>query len=81
MCILVGWVGFKVFIFYNYYVFKEQLLVEVIELGMIDFFSYILEGIDEVFREEWLFEIVCWYVGYKMCYWLIVCVNDCLIDF
>ena len=63
---LAGWVGLKAPTLYNYYASKEQLLIEAIELGMTDFFSYILEGIDEVPREERLFEIVRRHAGYKM---------------
>nr|MCH9784102.1 TetR/AcrR family transcriptional regulator [Gammaproteobacteria bacterium] len=63
---LAGWVGLKAPTLYNYYASKEQLLVEAIELGMTDFFSYILEGIDDVPREERLFEIVHRHAGYKM---------------
>ena len=77
---LAGWVGLKAPTLYNYYASKEQLLVEAIELGMTDFFSYILEGIDEVPREERLFEIVRRHAGYKMRHRLIARANDRLID-
>ena len=77
---LAGWVGLKAPTLYNYYASKEQLLVEAIELGMTDFFSYILEGIDDVPREQRLFEIVHRHAGYKMRHRLIARANDRLID-
>ena len=73
---LAGWVGLKAPTLYNYYASKEQLLVEAIELGMTDFFSYILDGIEDVPREKRLFEIVRRHAGYKMRHRLIARAND-----
>ena len=77
---LAGWVGLKAPTLYNYYASKEQLLVGAIELGMTDFFSYILNGIEDVPREARLFEIINRHAGYKMRHRLIARANDRLID-
>lgn len=77
---LASWVGLKAPTLYNYYASKEQLLVESIELGMNDFFGYVLEDIEAVPREARLFEIINRHAGYKMRHRLISRANDRLID-
>lgn len=77
---LAGWVGLKAPTLYNYYASKEHLLVEAIQLGMTDFFGYILEGIETVPRDQRLMEIINRHAGYKMRHRLIARANDRLID-
>lgn len=77
---LASWVELKASSLYNYYDSKEQILISAIELGMTDFFGYILEDIKEVPREKRLVEIVNRHAHYKMRHRLIARANDRLID-
>jgi AcrR family transcriptional regulator len=65
---------------YNYYPSKEALLVEAIEFGMNDFFSYVLHELDQKPRSERLFEIGRRHVDYKIRHRVIARANDRLID-
>lgn len=73
-------VGLKAPTLYNYYSSKEALLVEAIEFGMNDFFSYVLRDIDSKPRSECLFEIARRHVDYKLRHRVIARANDRLID-
>jgi AcrR family transcriptional regulator len=65
---------------YNYYPSKEALLVEAIEFGMNDFFSYVLRDLDQKPRSERLFEIGRRHLDYKIRHRVIARANDRLID-
>ncbi|WP_454651142.1 TetR family transcriptional regulator [Bradyrhizobium liaoningense] len=65
---------------YNYYPSKEALLVEAIDFGIDNFFSYVLKDIDQKERGERLFEIARRHVGYKLRHQVIARANDRLID-
>jgi AcrR family transcriptional regulator len=65
---------------YNYYPSKEALLVEAIEFGMNDFFSYVLRNLDQKPHSERLFEIGRRHVDYKIRHGVIARANDRLID-
>ncbi len=73
-------VGLKAPTLYNYYSSKEALLVEAIEFGMNDFFSYVLREIDSTPRRERLIEIARRHVDYKIRHRVIARANDRLID-
>ncbi|MBL7249450.1 TetR/AcrR family transcriptional regulator [Alloalcanivorax sp. C16-2] len=77
---LASWVGLKAPTLYNYYPSKEALLVGAIDLGMDDFFSYILDGIEAVPRGSRLFTVIDRHARYKMRHRLIARANDRLID-
>lgn len=77
---LASWVGLKAPTLYNYYASKEELLAEAIELGMTDFFGYILNQIEELPREKRLFEILRRHAEYKVRHRVISRANDRLID-
>jgi AcrR family transcriptional regulator len=65
---------------YNYYPSKEALLVEAMEFGMNDFFSYVFHELDQKPRSERLFEIGRRHVDYKIRHRVIARANDRLID-
>jgi AcrR family transcriptional regulator len=73
-------VGLKAPTLYNYYPSKEALLVEAIDFGMDDFFSYVLRDVDLKPRSERLFEIARRHVDYKIRHRVIARANDRLID-
>lgn len=73
-------VGLKAPTIYNYFPSKEALLVEAIEFGMNDFFSYVLNDIDQFLPEEQLFEIARRHIVYKIQHRVIARANDKLID-
>lgn len=73
-------VGVKAPTIYNYYESKEAILVDAIDFGMNDFFSYVLDGIQDTPREERLFEIVRRHLRYKLEHRVIARANDRLID-
>lgn len=73
-------VGLRAPTLYNYYPSKEALLVEAIDFGIDNFFSYILKDIDEKPRSERLFEIARRHIDYKLRHQVISRANDRLID-
>lgn len=73
-------VGLRAPTLYNYYSSKEALLVEAIDFGIDNFFSYILKDIDEKPRSERLFEIARRHIDYKLRHQVISRANDRLID-
>ncbi|HEX5514425.1 MAG TPA: TetR/AcrR family transcriptional regulator [Gammaproteobacteria bacterium] len=73
-------VGLKAPTIYNYFPSKEALLVEAIEFGMNDFFSYVLHDIDQFAPEEQFFEIAKRHIVYKIQHRVIARANDKLID-
>jgi len=72
--------GLKAPTLYNYYSSKEALLVEAIDFGMNDFFSYVLRDVDSKPPGDRLFEIARRHIGYKISYRVIARANDRLID-
>lgn len=73
-------VGLRAPTLYNYYPSKEALLVEAIDFGIDNFFSYILKDIDQKPRPERLFEIARRHIDYKLRHQVISRANDRLID-
>jgi AcrR family transcriptional regulator len=73
-------VGLKAPTLYNYFPSKEALLIEAIEFGMNDFFSYVLDGIDAPAPQQKLHEIARRHVSYKIHHRVIARANDRLID-
>jgi AcrR family transcriptional regulator len=73
-------VGLRAPTLYNYYPSKEALLVEAIDFGIDNFFSYVLKDIDQKERGERLFEIARRHVDYKLRHQVIARANDRLID-
>lgn len=73
-------VGLRAPTLYNYYPSKEALLVEAIDFGIDNFFSYVLKDIDRKPRRERLFEIARRHIDYKLRHQVISRANDRLID-
>lgn len=73
-------VGLRAPTLYNYYPSKEALLVEAVDFGIDNFFSYVLKDIDQKERSERLFEIARRHAGYKLRHQVIARANDRLID-
>lgn len=73
-------VGLKAPTIYNYFPSKEALLIEAIEFGMNDFFSYVLQDIGRYAPEEKFFEIARRHITYKIEHRVIARANDKLID-
>lgn len=73
-------VGLRAPTLYNYYPSKEALLVEAVDFGIDNFFSYVLKDIDQKDRSERLFEIARRHAGYKLRHQIIARANDRLID-
>jgi AcrR family transcriptional regulator len=73
-------VGLRAPTLYNYYPSKETLLVEAIDFGIDNFFSYVLKDVDLKPRSERLFEIAKRHIDYKLRHQVIARANDRLID-
>ena len=73
-------IGLRAPTLYNYYPSKEALLVEAIDFGIDNFFSYVLKDIDQKPRSERLFEIARRHIDYKLRHQVISRANDRLID-
>lgn len=73
-------VGLRAPTLYNYYPSKEALLVEAIDFGIDNFFSYVLKNVDQKPRGERLFEIARRHIDYKLRHQVIAKANDRLID-
>lgn len=73
-------VGLRAPTLYNYYPSKEALLVEAIDFGIDNFFSYVLKDVDQKPRSERLFEIARRHIDYKLRHQVISRANDRLID-
>lgn len=73
-------VGLRAPTLYNYYPSKEALLVEAIDFGIDNFFSYVLKDVDQKPRSERLFEIARRHIDYKLRHQVIARANDRLID-
>lgn len=73
-------VGLKAPTIYNYFPSKEALLIEAIEFGMNDFFSYVLDDLNYPSSGEKLFEIARRHIVYKIQHRVIARANDRLID-
>ncbi|NGX94911.1 MAG: TetR/AcrR family transcriptional regulator [Candidatus Afipia apatlaquensis] len=73
-------VGLRAPTLYNYYPSKEAILVEAIDYGIDNFFSYVLKDVDQKPRSERLFEIARRHIDYKLRHQVIARANDRLID-
>ena len=73
-------VGLKAPTIYNYFPSKEAILIEAIEFGMNDFFSFVLEGTDALPAHQKLGGIARRHVSYKIHHRVIARANDRLID-
>lgn len=73
-------VGLRAPTLYNYYPSKEAILVEAIDFGIDNFFSYVLKDVDQKPRSERLFEIARRHIDYKLRHQVIARANDRLID-
>lgn len=73
-------VGLRAPTLYNYYPSKEAILVEAIDYGIDNFFSYVLKDVDRKPRSERLFEIARRHIDYKLRHQVIARANDRLID-
>lgn len=73
-------IGLRAPTLYNYYPSKEALLVEAIDFGIDNFFSYVLKDIDQKDRSGRLFEIARRHIDYKLRHQVIARANDRLID-
>ncbi len=77
---IAGAVGLRAPTLYNYYPSKEAILVEAIDYGIDNFFSYVLKDVDQKPRSERLFEIARRHIDYKLRHQVIARANDRLID-